>query len=84
MEPKTHDYRRGNRGWGHDYTVSKVIDGGQKLDAMGWGTGLQKGDYLLMQSNSESGETRYQITDISYFRDPEDMWSATLEFAPRG
>jgi hypothetical protein len=58
-----------------------IVEGGQQLKAMGWGHGLKTGDMILLQN--EGGSTRYQIAEVKYLGDPADMWSATLEFAPR-
>lgn len=76
----THDYT--TRGWGHDYSVREVIEGGKELTMYGWGYGLNKGDYLLLQ-DGKGGATRYRIREVSYFNDPRDMWSADVSFAPR-
>jgi hypothetical protein len=83
VEPKTHDYRRKKRGWGHDCTFAPVDDG-MRGRMMGWGAGIAEGDFLLL-SNPEwdSGETRYRVTKIKYHQDPPDMWSADVEYAPR-
>lgn len=75
---KTHDYT--NRHWGHDYTFSP-IDNGAKGELMGWGTGIEAGDYLIIQNGD--GSTRYQVEEIEYFSNPKDMWKATATFAPR-
>ena len=75
---RTHDYTE--RYWGHDYTFDP-IDDGMKGHAMGWGTGIEVGDYLLLQNGSDS--TRYKVDSINYYADPSDMWSAELSFAPR-
>jgi hypothetical protein len=79
MTNTTHDYT--SRYWGHDYAITKVIEDGQQLEVMGWGHGLSKGDFLLLQNGTDS--TRYQIKRVKYFTDPKDMWSANLLFAPR-
>jgi len=77
-EPVTHDYTK--RYWGHDYTFDP-IDDGKKARMMGWGRGIKKGDYLIFQNGK--GTTRYQVKKIEYKRDPNDMWFADVEFAPR-
>jgi hypothetical protein len=76
--PQTHDYTV--REWGHDYTFTPVEDG-RRGQVVGWGTGLQDGDYLLLRNGD--GSTRYRIKRVAYFRDPEDMWRADVVFAPR-
>lgn len=78
---KTHDYRGPHRTWGHDYAVLKVD--GLILSISGWGKGIEKGDFILLQSKDVKGETRYQIIEIEYRWDPPDMWFATATFAPR-
>lgn len=78
----THDYT--NRFWGHDYTITEVIDGGKKLRAMGWGLGIRRKHFLMLQNKeSSNGVTRYQVDKIEYFDDPRDMWRAILRHAPR-
>lgn len=82
----TYDYTR--RMWGHDYTINEVIDGGRELHAAGWGPmlslrSLRRGDYLILQGKAPGSSTRYQVTAVRYAFDPNDMWFATLRFAPR-
>ncbi|MFJ9771185.1 hypothetical protein ACIRVF_08070 [Kitasatospora sp. NPDC101157] len=80
----THDYGPGKRIWGHDYAITRTIDGGQQLKASGWGPGgarIQQGDYLLLQNGNR--DTRYRVAEVEYCLDPADMWHATLDFAPR-
>ena len=76
---KTHDYTA--PAWGHDYVIHEIIDNGNTLKMMGWGTGLCKGHFLLLRNGTES--TRYQVAEIEYFDDPRDMWRVTATFAPR-
>lgn len=78
-EPKTHDYTR--RHWGHDYTITKVLSLGKKLEMAGWGTGMKKGDFILLENGKDS--TRYQFDKIEYKSDPHDMWFAIASFSPR-
>lgn len=75
---KTHDYTQ--RGWGHDFTFDP-IDGGKGGAMMGWGFGLEDGDYLILPNGG--GTTRYQIKTVEYFSNPKDMWKAKVVFAPR-
>lgn len=75
---KTHDYTKPR--WGHDYTFSPV-NGGLKGELMGWGMGIEAGDYLIIRNGD--GSSRYQVDEIEYFADPKDMWKATATFAPR-
>lgn len=75
----THDYTR--RGWGHDYAIHQVIEGGRRLKASGWGHGIAVGDHLIMPN--QQATTRYRVEAIRYVRDPTDQWFADLAFAPR-
>lgn len=78
---KTHDYSK--RRWGHDCTF-ETDDNGLTAHSVGWGVGLSEGDYILLEhKGSPNGSSRYRIEKIKYFRDPPDMWSADLVFAPR-
>ncbi len=74
----THDYTK--RYWGHDYTL-EPINQGKKGHMMGWGRGIKKGDFLLLENGDDS--TRYKVDSINYRSDPPDMWSANVTFAPR-
>ncbi|MGW5173142.1 hypothetical protein ACWERY_02090 [Streptomyces sp. NPDC004082] len=85
-EPATHDFGPGRRCWGHDYTISKVLDGGQKVCASGWGHSgkvIREGDYLLLEAKGGQRATRYRVEKIRHLMDPADMWHADLYFAPR-
>lgn len=84
-EPMTHDFGPGRRCWGHDYAISRVHNKGQRLHASGWGCDgalIQEGDYLLMDKGG-GRSTRYQVEEIERVMEPNDMWHATLVFAPR-
>lgn len=78
--PTTHDYT--NPRWGHDYTVREIINDGVQVRAMGWGSDIRKGDFLIIR-NENFETTRYRVVTITYMRNPADMWSALLAFAPR-
>lgn len=81
----THNYGPGFRGWGHDYAVNEVIDGGRQLRACGWGPlcgpPMQEGDFVLLQAGTT--DTRYRVASVEYVPDPADMWFAVLDFASR-
>lgn len=85
MIQQTHDYT--DRYWGHDYVITKVIEDGWHLKMMGWGRGINPGDYILIKSQSSdplaNPDTRYRVTWIEYFNDPKDMWKMDCWFAPR-
>jgi hypothetical protein len=76
---QTHDYTR--RGWGHDFAVRKLSDGGTRISLVGWGHGIADGDYLILPNGAET--TRYQVEGVHYQGDPRDMWFADAVFAPR-
>jgi hypothetical protein len=85
-EPFTHDFGPGRRCWGHDYSISKVEDRGQRVRASGWGHGgrlIKEGDYLLLEARGGKRATRYLVEKIQHLMDPADMWHADLVFAPR-
>lgn len=85
-EPRTHDFGPGRRYWGHDYTIDKITDGGQRAQASGWGHDghlIKEGDYLLLTAPGGKRATRYQVEKIRRLMDPDDMWHADLKFAPR-
>jgi len=76
---KTHDYTR--RTWGHDYAVTGIINKGKRITMTGWGRGIKKGDFLLLENGILS--TRYKVLTVFYYSDPADMWSIKAQFAPR-
>lgn len=81
----THDYTE--RYWGHDYAITDVRKRGMEISMTGWGRRISKGDYMLLQGQSnEPGvnpDTRYRVKTIRYLDDPLDMWSMEATFAPR-
>lgn len=77
----TYDYTNSKRRWWHDLSYSIIDAWGLRLKASGWGLGISEGDYILLSNGSD--ETRYQFESIDYYANPNDMWSATLQFAPR-
>lgn len=85
-EPFTHDFGPGRRCWGHDYSISRVFDGGQRIRASGWGHDgqlIQEGDYLLLEAKGGQRATRYQVEKIRHVMAVDDMWHADLVFEPR-
>jgi hypothetical protein len=78
----THDYRKAHCRWGWDIGMWHSKDGGLTVSASGWGRGLSEGDFILL-SRPDGGESRYAVEQVSYYRDPPDMWSAQLKFSPR-
>ncbi len=66
---------------GHDFSTFEVISGGMKLKLMGHGSGIKKGDYLILPNGADT--TRYKVDTVEYFLDPSDMWKIEASFAPR-
>lgn len=46
VSKNTHDYTR--RTWGHDYSITQVTNEGMNVKMLGWGNGIQGGDYLIL------------------------------------
>jgi hypothetical protein len=81
---RTLDYGPGRRGWGHNYQVSQVIDGGEQLRLAIWSWVVpHDGDYLLLDNNGR--ETRYRIAGVERppSMDPDDMYYVDAVFDPR-
>lgn len=72
-----HDYT--HRGWGHDYAIMTVTNGGQQLAASGWGRGIETGHFLMF-THPEGGNSIYKVDNIRYSLNPSDMWFADLSF----
>ena len=79
LTANTHDYTR--RTWGHNYVFYPLDPAGLKAEMLGWGKGIQPGDYIILQN--ETGSTRYQFKCITYYQNPSDMWEGVVTFAPR-
>lgn len=75
-----HDYTHGHRGWGHDFCVLGIIDGGKLLRVSGWGVGIKVGDALDLQNGT--GKSFYLVVEIKYMSDPADQWFATVAHRP--
>lgn len=71
--------------WGHDIPYWDSKDKGQTVHAMGFSSeSIQVGDYLRLSNKTNTdGEAHYRVTKIDFSRDPKDMFTADLEFAPR-
>lgn len=80
--PRTFDFTSPMRFWGHDYSISKFHKGGKKLEVSGWWEGIKVGDFLLF--SNDDAIARYRVTKIEYYRDPSDMWFATMVFDTKG
>lgn len=83
-EPMTHDFGPGRRSWGHDYCINKVHDGGQRVDASGWGHDgkpIQEGDYLILDKGAGRA-TRYQVQKVERVMDPRTCGTRTYPSRP--
>lgn len=80
------DYTNENRRWGHDFMFVRVInEDTHNLEIMGFGLHIEKGDAVLLGTRlDDMGVHAYAVEDISYYKDPADMWLATLKFVPGG
>lgn len=82
LEPKTHDYTRKARRWGHDFANFRHT-GGDTYLVVGWGHGLCAGDRMLLTLTGDDDVTRdvpLLICEVEYLRDPRDMWRAKLRY----
>ena len=69
-------------GWGHQFTVTQIGDGGLTLNGMGHFSGrIERGDFFILSNKGST--TRYKVDEIEWLLNPSDMFSATLSFAPR-
>lgn len=78
-----HDFTEGHRYVGHDIHYKPADPEGIRLNAGGWGTGIDEGDFILLTNPSDGHTTRYQVERITYYWEPKDQWYGTLVFAPR-
>jgi len=80
MQPRTFDLTR--RGWGHNFNVVQIEDGGQRLKLAVWMPEFPgEGDYLLMPNKGDT--TRYQVDAVKPCWNPSDMAFLDVSFAPR-
>lgn len=71
-----HDYRQQQRCWGHNFSS---VSGSRWI---GHGLGLNVGDVVLV--DMQRGDVGvWRISEIHYYRDPPDMWTATVELVER-
>lgn len=71
--PTVYNYTK--RSWGWNYEIISVGTG-DVVRMYGWGRGICEGDFLLIKS--EGGEyARIYVNEISYMKDPTDMWNIT-------
>ena len=71
---KTHDFSRAIRG--QDY-IFEPIDDGLRAYITGYGSGMKVGDYLILREGFD--RCRYQVEEIDYYSNPEDMWIASVK-----
>lgn len=75
-QPKTYDYTQYN--CNYDY-IFEVAERENWAYMTGQGQGINKGDYLILFSGSNT--MRYQVESIDYYSNPPDMWTALLRQA---
>ena len=76
---ETHDLSR--RTWGNNYNVHSVEDKGHTITISGWRKNIKIKDYIILKQRETT--TRYQVQEIKYQSDPDDMFFALATFAPR-
>lgn len=87
-EPKLWDYRE--QRWGWALMGSRPTPGSvdwTQVDTCGFGIGLSEGDILGLagpayRAGNKDAVAWYQLTQLKYFSDPPDMWSARLVYLP--
>ncbi len=75
----THDYTKSR--WGHAVEILRIINEGNQLRVVGYGSGVNNGDFLLLPN--EGSSTRYKVLKIEHKGSGTKQWFADLEFAPR-
>lgn len=80
-EPTTHDFGPGRRALGHDYTITRTVNGGQRVHVTGWGPRMAEGDFILLANGERA--SRYRVVEYKPVMSVDDMWHAVLDFAPR-
>ncbi|MBF2067312.1 MAG: hypothetical protein IGS39_23280 [Calothrix sp. C42_A2020_038] len=72
---RTYDYT--HKVPGQDYVFEVVADDYTKGCMTAQGKGISVGDFITLQENSEV--YRYQVEQIDYYSNPNDMWTAILK-----
>lgn len=72
---KIHDFTEYVRG--SDYVFEVAPEDVTTAYMTARGTGVQIGDYIVLQINSESRQ--YQVEEIDYYSNPSDMWMALIK-----
>lgn len=74
----THDYRQHRRCWGHNF--SSWYRDGNRISVLGLGPlggpRIRKGDRIAV--SFDGYDAALEVIKIEYYRDPPDMWKATL------
>lgn len=84
LDPIDHDFGPGLRRWGHNYSIITRRRDGKELSVCGWWEGIKKGDTIALENrDNDDGRSVYRVREIEYYRDPRDMWHATLVHDPR-
>lgn len=75
---KEHDFRRSSWGWAIQSSFFKEIEPG-KYSTLGHGYGIKQGDWIRICTKQKPKEgRRYLVEDISYYRDPRDMFRIVI------
>ena len=77
-----HNYTIKAQCYGHSLAMDNIHgERNEFMDAHGWGIGIKRGDYLILQAKDDGRVARYVVNHIRYEHDPHDMWYAKLEHA---
>lgn len=76
MAKKTHDYC--TQRWGWAISTVRLISA-TKVSMLGHGMGIKEGDEIQMEMKSKK-VGRFEVTKISYFDNPTDMWDMEAQF----
>lgn len=74
---KTHDYTKYSE---RNNYIFEPTEGGNRGYLTGQGSGIKRGDYLILSDGSHCH--RYQVEEIDYYSNPPDMWVASLKKIP--
>jgi hypothetical protein len=76
MKSTLHDWK--HRYWGNDYNYQPE-KGGLRARLIGWRVGLKRGDVLILYGGG-GNRASYVIDEITYERDPSDMFVAQVHY----
>lgn len=75
---RTHDYQGHRCCWGHNIGFFREFKGDRIKASCMIGSGVRVGDDVLL-SYDGGRVVCHRVIEVTYKRDPHDMWDATLE-----